>query len=292
MRTSTIQAIYRLLGWRYSLMIQDQSETGQCFDSFGLLEHILEYSTVSDLLTAASVSQRWNEAARSDILWKGLCQEIWAHKWCMTHVPDDASAELPLFWRSYLTRREIQNLSLEQLRAFYRHPLLNMDASDLDLNPQLEKSMMQGALQLYMTTLESRYIRDCCWYASYSASVFDSKRSEILDSEVCSPRGWDTYFKIDPADVNDQDFLANLVPFEDDDTVLLYPHSICYFHENRDFTMELKEADLRHTTDLKWVNDGGHAIRVGPYPPLVATRKDDWGWKLENLHVVLYTRDL
>jgi hypothetical protein len=210
----------------------------------------------------------------------------------MSHVTSDESAELPLFWRSYLTRREIQSLSLEQLRAFYRQPLLNLDTSDLDLNPQLEKCTIQGALQLYMASLHNRYIRDCLWYASYSASVFDSKRSDILDSELCSPRGWDTYFKIDPADVNDQDFLENLVPFEDDDSVLLYPHSICYFHENREFTMELKEADLRHTTGLKWNKDGERLVRVGPYPPLVVSRKEDWGWKLENLHVVLYAREL
>jgi hypothetical protein len=183
-------------------------------------------------------------------------------------------------------------MSLQSLRAFYRHPLLELDATNLNLLPHLEQSMMRAALKLYMTTIQNHGLQDL-WFASYSLSIFENSRSDLLDSELCSPAGYDTYFKIDPADVSDQDFLDNLVPYDDDTEVLLYPHSICYFHaDTREFTMELREANIRHTTDLKWARPDPRSVRVGPYPSLEATRQADWGWKLENTHVVLYARKL
>jgi len=266
------------------------THTSAVFDAPYLLEHILSFVSIHELLTAAFVNDRWKGAARSDMLWKPLCRELWKSKWCMSHVNE--TEELPLFWRSYLSAAVIDNMTVKQLRAFYKHPLLDLDASDLNLLPHLEENMMRGALQLYMTTVQNHGLQDL-WFASYSLSRFDGSRADILDSELCSPRGFDTYFKIDPNDVTDEDFLENLVPYEDDTEVLLYPHSICYFgSETHDFTMELREADLRHITDLKWARSEDGSVRVGPYPSLQATRQADWGWKLENMHVVLYARSL
>ena len=81
--------------------------------------------------------------------------------------------------------------------------------------------------------------------------------------------------------------------------ILLYHHSICYFKEtNRDFKLVLKEnvnfavGHTYHPTDLKWRwLDVGKRIQVGPYPPLNIVRRKDWGWNLENQHVVLLFRD-
>lgn len=292
--STMLLALYRLLPYREAQPApprRDTSHASAVFESFGLLEHILSYSTVPELLTAAFVNERWKEAARSDVIWKPHCRLLWKGKWCMSHVDEDENSELPLFWRSFLSTEEIEELTLDQLRAFYRHPLLELDASDPSLPPQMEQNMIRGALHFYMTSIQNHGLHER-WFASYSLSVFDStRRTALLDSELCSPRGYDTYFKIDPNDVTDEDFLENLVPYNDDEELLLYPHSICYFHEDsRAFTMELREADLRHTPDLKWTRPDEHSVRVGPYPPLVATRQADWGWKLENLHVVLYAR--
>jgi hypothetical protein len=102
---------------------------------------------------------------------------------------------------------------------------------------------------------------------------------------------------------------------------LLYKHSICYFEapdgstdgadssggksstsssisssnnnsnmHGRKFRMEvLDHVENAFTTDLLWrwaVN--GSKVQVGPYPPLRVNRRcDDWGWELENQHVVM-----
>ena len=262
--------------------------TSAVFDSFGLLEHIFSFMPVCDLLNASYISERWKEAARSDFLWKKACRLLWKGKWALSHITDES--ELPLFWRSYLTTETIAGMNVEQIRAFYRHPLLELNMENLGLSLHLEESMMQSAFHLYMTNVRNLELRDL-WFASYSSSVFDSTRADILDSELCSPRGFDTYFKIDPNDVTDTDFLENLVPYDYSD-VLLYPHSICYFMESQEFAMEPRDGNMRNSTDLKWARTVDRSVRVGPYPPLRVTRQQDWGWTLENMHVVLYARRL
>ena len=50
--------------------------------------------------------------------------------------------------------------------------------------------------------------------------------------------------------------------------------------------------DDYHPNELQWRwVDKGTKVQVGPYPPLTITRKHDWGWRLENVHVVLLFRD-
>ena len=51
------------------------------FDSFGVLEHVLSYSEVPDLLSASLVNKRWHQAARSDDLWEDACRILWKGKW-------------------------------------------------------------------------------------------------------------------------------------------------------------------------------------------------------------------
>jgi hypothetical protein len=64
---------------------------------FGVLEHILSFVPVPDLVTASYVSKRWKEAARSDFLWKPLCRSLWKGKWSMPHVNDEEDNEVRRF---------------------------------------------------------------------------------------------------------------------------------------------------------------------------------------------------
>jgi F-box domain len=101
--------------------------------------------------------------------------------------------------------------------------------------------------------------------------------------------------------------------YEGNPLILLYKHSICYFdapdsltdgagasattnrtiinnNNARNFRMDvLEHVEHAFTTDLQWrwaVN--GSKVQVGPYPPLhVKRRHDDWGWEMENVHVVM-----
>ena len=100
------------------------------------------------------------------------------------------------------------------------------------------------------------------------------------------------YFKIaqDEVDEGDRSFLTT---YDEAEGVLLYHHSTCYFQDSREFVIVLKQyVHSYHPTDLKWRwLDVGKRVQVGPYPPLTVSRRKDWGWKLENLHVVLFFRD-
>lgn len=92
----------------------------------------------------------------------------------------------------------------------------------------------------------------------------------------------------------DEDFRDSLIPYGDDEETLLYHHSICYFLESYGFCMELKDHTMHHLTDLTWTRTGENAenVRVGPYPELTVRRHQDWGWTLENAHVVLIASKL
>lgn len=46
-------------------------------DSFGILEHILSFVAVQDLLAATEVSRRFKVAGRSSFLWKDACVSLW-----------------------------------------------------------------------------------------------------------------------------------------------------------------------------------------------------------------------
>jgi hypothetical protein len=50
------------------------SPSSDTFYSFGLLEHILSFVTVNDLLAATEVNRRFKVAGRSNILWETACR--------------------------------------------------------------------------------------------------------------------------------------------------------------------------------------------------------------------------
>jgi len=136
------------------------------------------------------------------------------------------------------------------------------------------------------------------WFGSYVSSVIDSSRTTILVDELCSQNGFDMHFKI--IYDSEEDVLggdenhhigAQNYPQMHRAGIKLHFHCVCYFDETQ-FLMDLPRENemMQHTTDLtwRWVVMG-RALQVGPYPPLVVSRLENWGWKLENQHVVLYT---
>ena len=122
--------------------------------------------------------------------------------------------------------------------------------------------------------------------------MVDSRREVISQAELCAECGYDMFFKIDEDEVDDED-RDGLLKYDEAENILLYHHSVCYFEENRKFRIQLIDAvHSYHPTDLKWGwLEIGHRMQVGPYPALTASRRKDWGWKLENSHVVLLFRD-
>ncbi len=205
------------------------------------------------------------------------------------------SAEHPLFRRSLFSKEAVERITDSQIRAIFNVPLLTEKKALIE--KCIEKSELQRFLQVHMLDVMSdgsewhRFFPDI-FFGSYACSVLDSRRETITQSELCTPHGFDMYFKIAQDEVDDAD-RSFLTIYNEAEGVLLYHHSTCSFDESRDFQIVLKQyVHSYHPTDLKWRwLDVGKRIQVGPYPPLTITRRKDWGWKLENLHVVLLFRD-
>ncbi len=258
------------------------------FDSFGVLEHILSYADTCTLISATMVNCRWKEAGRSDDLWKIATLRLWKDKIGVR------SAHEPLFWRSLFTKNAVSKLSVSQIIAFFDHPLLwEKKAMVIKCTEKME---LQKSVQVHMLDIMSdgsewhRFFSDI-YFGSFASSVIDSRRESISQLELCTKHGYDMYFKVGEEEVDEED-RGILQKYDEGDNILLYHHSKCFFEESRDFRIVLNQAvHSYHPTDLKWVwLESGHRLQIGPYPPLTASRRKDWGWKLENSHVVLFFR--
>jgi len=130
------------------------------------------------------------------------------------------------------------------------------------------------------------------YFGSYVSSILDAKREWIAPLELCTKYGFEMYFKVNADEVDEED-REGLEKYDESENILLYYHSQCFFEESRDFRIVLNHAfHSYHPTDLKWGwLEVGRRLQVGPYPPLTISRRRDWGWKLENTHVVLLLRD-
>lgn len=264
---------------------------GSVFYSFGVLEHILSYADTNTLLSATAVNLRWKEAGRSDDLWKLATARLWEGK------KGVYKKEEPLFWRSLFTKEAVAKMSESQIHAIFDHPFLAEQKALLyKCSDRTEK---QRFLQVHMLDVMSsdgsnwhNFFSDI-YFGSFASSQLDSRRETISQAELCTKYGYEMYFKIVEEEVDDED-RESLLKYDEAENILLYHHSTCYFEENRDFRIELDQAiHSYHPTDLKWGwIEVGHRMQVGPYPPLTASRRKDWGWKLENLHVVMFFRDL
>lgn len=260
------------------------------FDSFGILEHILSYSDVETVLAATAVSRRWKQAGRSDDIWRSFVTSLYKGK-KGTHSVVDA-----VFWRTLLSNDAVSRMSEEQIHAIFRHPLLS--EKEMMLRECSGLHELRQFLQVHMLDVMSddedsnrrhRFFSDI-YFGSYLYASMDSRRDRITQAELCIKYGFEMFFKILADDVDEED-QEHLITHSNG--ILLYPYSTVYFDESRDFRMDLAQAPhSHHPTNLKWTWVGaGRAVQVGPYPPLIASRRDDWGWKLENMHVVLIFKD-
>lgn len=268
----------------------DNGETSsqKVFYSFGLLERILAFSDTKTLLHATEVSRRWKEAGRADELWKEATRRLWKGKKGMSQANT-------LFWRSLFSKDAMSRMSEEQIQSIFEHPLL---AAKKKLMTKCKgKSDYQRFLQVHMLDVMSdssdwqRFFSDI-YFGSFACSMLDSKRNTISQTELCTPHGFDMYFKIETSQIDQADLSSNWL-YEDDFEMLLYHHSTCYFDDSRRFRVNIQNPmHDHHHTDLKWRwLEVGTQIQVGPYPPVTVVRRSDWGWKLENQHVVLVFRD-
>lgn len=236
------------------------------------------------------MNRRWKEAGRSDTLWKAATLRLWTDK---TGV---RPRKEPIFWRALFSKSAVARMSTSQIQAMFDHPLLSEKKTTLlkDCTDQVE---LQRSLQVHMLDTMSdasdwhRFFSDI-YFGSYACSMLDSRRECIAQLELCTKYGFDMYFKVIEDEVDEED-REGLEKYDDSENILLFHHSKCFFDESRDFRIVLMHAaHIYHPTDLKWGwLEVGRRLQVGPYPPLTVSRRRDWGWKLENTHVVLFFRD-
>jgi hypothetical protein len=110
----------------------------EVFDPEGVLEHIFSYLTAKDLLSATLVCRRWKEAGRRDDLWKSAITLLWENK---IGVSADSSL---LFWRSLFSKQAVSNMTSDQIRSIFVHPLLK------EKKKLIEKCKDQSELQRFL----------------------------------------------------------------------------------------------------------------------------------------------
>ena len=280
------------MSWKLSQPGDCQSD-GSVFDSFGILEHVLLFVDTETLLATTLVNRRWKEASRSDSLWKLATLRLWKNKKGVRPTMPE-----PIFWRALFSKSAVARMSASQIQAMFDHPLVSEEKKTILLKDCKNDHMeLQRALQVHMLDTMSdvsdwhRFFSDI-YFGSYASSILDSRRDCIAQLELCTKYGFDMYFKVIEDEVDEED-RDGLVKYEDSENILLYHHSKCFLEETRDFRIVLHNAiHSYHPTDLKWGwLEVGRRLQVGPYPPLTVSRRRDWGWKLENTHVVLFSRE-
>ena len=267
------------------------------FECFGLLELIFTFNTARDITIASAVNRRWYEAGRNDLVWKSACSHLWKDKCWMPVVRRGGS--LAIYWRSLLSPDVIDRMSIKEIRCAFQERPMGQSALQERLKTIIEKTDMKQALIDFMPnhlldqnghvwSQPFRYL----WFGSYVSSLIDSTRSSITIDELCCPKGFDMHFKV----IYDEDYPDREGDDDEESSrgrIKLHFHSICYFSDvNHEFRMDNREDMMHHHMDLtwRWVCTG-RAVQVGPYPPLIVRRRENWGWQLENAHVVLFSHE-
>jgi hypothetical protein len=124
-------------------------------DAVGVLEHILSFLAVTDLLNATAVSRRWKKGGRIDPLWHVATRRLWATKKGVPYCGDDhgddddggggsnrkstqedencyGSTNRPIFWRGQYTTKLVQTMTENEIRILFQHPLLTQKGLQLE----------------------------------------------------------------------------------------------------------------------------------------------------------------
>ncbi len=260
-----------------------------------------------------------------------------------------------IFWRALYNKERVRKMSEDEVRCLFQHPLLTQKLALLEeslsrmkknraggsCTEEEHRAFLERFVQLHMLDVMSdtgvldggaaddsdaaaddippRYFFADLSFGSYACSVRDSRRRSITPLELCTPFGFEMFFKVARDDVvgiyntagaarvvglrpySDHDGVDNHGEndddSDDDDAIMLYRHGKCFFEseqQDRQVRLEVRRQNIHsyYPSDLKWRwIEAGKLIKVGPYPVLTVSRRKDWGWRLENALVVMYSLD-
>lgn len=223
------------------------------FESFGILETMLSYAGVEELLQATLVNSRWKSAGRTDSLWEPHTTQLWEGKFGVKAEPN------PIYWRTLYTNECVQRMSASQIISVFHQPLL------AGKKPILEKitdgEELERFYRVHMLDIMSGASQNNVFYAdiqfgSYASSLIDSKRDSITQWELCTNFGFDMYFKIAREDVDETDQFE-FTAYEESEDILLYHYGTGIFDESYEFHMMLRqEVHSHHPTGTLIVSNG------------------------------------
>jgi len=219
-----------------------------------LSERVLAMLNGQELARAALVSRTWRAAARAEEPWRTNCAALWRGKARMPFSFTGAP-ERP-FHLIRLTPAAIQALSVKDLRILLR-------ARREDYTKYIEKAELRrafietspGSVQGLDMEMENK------WIASYAYSLRDARRTDISTEELVEST-WIMFFR-QSGHRSEFKFLAD--------------HSV-------------KSAIAQGLNDSARWHFAGYSprvVQVDSYPPLSVSRRADWGWCLQNEHVVM-----
>jgi hypothetical protein len=292
----------------------------QVFDLIGVLEQILSFLTTTDVVNATLVNSRWKLAGRNDDIWKTFIQRTWRGKKGVT------SSTNMIFWRSLFTQDTIRAMKTDDVLCMFRHPLLQTQYETLQdevakmESGEASREFLHRFVLVHMLdvlsvdggngsrnnnnnsinnvvgddSVQRPIFFSDLYFGSYASSVLDSRRSILSQQELCTRFGFEMHFKIEEEDADDAivETSEEFERYDAADGIRLYRYSTCFFQPDGDFRLILRPnvAPTYRPTDLQWRwLEVGKRVQVGPYPSLTVSRTRDWGWKLENLHVVMYS---
>jgi len=224
-----------------------------------VLERVFTFLTAWELVMCLRTRKSWKELLDAptdgDHPWKAACMCCWRGKAAMPFAFD--GAKQGLFHGLKLTPKGIEALSIKDLRQVLRD-------RGVDFSTFLEKEEFKA--EFIRTSKAHATAFDNKWKASFVSALKDSRRNEITAAELTS-RSWRFFMKEHSGFEADFEFLPD--------------------GKVRSNMRQGLSSDSR----WKFLGANPRSVQVDDYPPLFVSRREDWGFRLENHYVLFYSND-
>ena len=221
-----------------------------------VLQHVLKCLGPRSLLKISCVNTLYERLTCDDFLWKSMTVLLWHNKQivCTGIVKRPKPRTFP-FSKIALVESGYKTLSALELKYILRQR--NVDTRGCSEKREFI-ALATSSSELLLGI--PRAFRDK-WKASFYTSLGEGHRTRAIKADICTYK-W-------------------AMTFKQNETA---PEWISSFHQDMTLT---SEPSMNQGRDMLWSFHGANHeyIRVAQYPPLLITRLEDWGWRMENEYV-------
>jgi hypothetical protein len=240
-----------------------------------VMAKILSCGAASDVLAYAAVSMEWQAIARSDEIWLPLASALLDGKLADSTPPSSATRLTP----------EALGRSPERVKELLAERLGVLPVELTRAWEQDEAVRLRYGLP-WLLRLPTLHL------ASYFCAKADAKRTWIWERELTERRFGFCFRFVRQRETGETRIGTFAETF----------HATCRFHADGKFESDDVQFAHRHPRGLQWIFVDGagarerlgvgpgypsRAVQILPFPPLIATRTPNWGWRLENEFVVM-----